>query len=68
MHGWLLAPSTLSRLHELTRHTSACPKLFPGIQIRSLPAGVTNRVGPLSPDSGRGDHVPRGGQLYLYRQ
>jgi hypothetical protein len=42
----------------------ACaPKLF-----WTLPAVITYRVGPHPPDSGRGHHVPRGGQLYLYWQ
>jgi hypothetical protein len=31
------------------------------------PPGITNRVGPLPPDSERCDRVPHGGQLYLYR-
>lgn len=37
-------------------------------QIRALPARITNRIGPLPPGLGSGWHVPRGGQLYLYRQ
>ncbi len=61
--------------------TQAATDPWPGrrrVQLPSLawlrgifqapPAEITYRVGPQPPDSGRGHHVPRGGQLYLYRQ